>query len=177
MSNIITIAFIALGVVAMVAGVGSLVFRHRLAKNMSQTNIIGRDGNYATTAFAVVLGVMQLALGALFFSLSVVIPQRFGENGLHAFMAAILGRMGDTASIITVVCLMSGIIFVSLGVAIVQRANRSAKSPDLGPDRWGILFRRDVGYISGTVALAYGAIAIGTGVIFSTVLISGGGLW
>lgn len=175
MSNILAVSLIALGVVALVAGVGSIILRRRLAKNTSQANILGRFGDSAS-AFVVVLGMMQLGLGALFLSLSVVIPQRFGETGLNAFTAAILGRMGGAAPIFTLACLMSGIIFVILGVAILQRANNSAKSPDLGPDKRKISFRRDVGYISSTIALTYGVIAIGTGVVFSTVLISGGGL-
>lgn len=167
--------FVALGVVAMVAGLGSLVFRHLLARNMSRANVISREGNSAP-AFVVALGVIQLALGVLFFSLAIFIPQRLGETELYAFASAILIRMGDLALIFTVAWLVSGIIFVILGVAVVRRAGKNAASPDLGSDEVRVSLRSDRGYISGTVALTYGTIAIGTGVIFSTVLISSGNL-
>lgn len=78
MPNVVTVILGILGLLALAAGVTSVVARRRMSSNMIQAGIL-RGSNANAALYVILLGVLQIVVGVMLMGLAVVLPERIGE--------------------------------------------------------------------------------------------------
>lgn len=172
MPDIFVVVLVVLGVALVGAGVVLLVGRRRVAKNMEAAGVVpSRVGSSVT--YVVVLGVGQVALGALSLVAAGVMAKRDAFGHFYRAVDQILQLGGLNGGFVGTVALLLGLVAVTAGLLVFRRAWRSRGEWDGTPRTVRLPPEAHWRISAGTVLCALGGIAsVFGGILLASQLVS-----